>query len=83
MPLVTLDQATQRPPTGGARNTTRGSGRRDVTYRDAQGKEWGAKVIAAGSVSGLLLEVIGLGRIDNVAVATAINQNSRYYNRFA
>jgi hypothetical protein len=50
-------------------------------YRDAAGKFWDAKVISAGSASGLLLEVVGIGRFDNVAVATAMKQNSRYYTR--
>jgi hypothetical protein len=80
MPIATLAAAANRSPFG-TKQVTRGSGRRQVVYRDAAGKFWDAKVISAGSASGLLLEVVGIGRFDNVAVATAMKQNSRYYTR--
>ena len=81
MPIQTLAATANRSPNG-TKQVTRGSGRRQVVYRDAAGRYWDAKVISAGSVSGLLLEVVGIAtRFDNVAAATAMKQNSRYYTR--
>jgi hypothetical protein len=91
--LVAFDNTNREvvPATGHthpATNVTRGSGRREVVYRDANGKTWSAIVIGPGSASGVRLEVHGLRRggqthiLDNVPAATTMKDTGAYFNRF-
>lgn len=64
------------------------TGRRSVVYRDASGATMDAVVVAAGSVSGLKLQVgslrvagVALSVKDNVALATTRTDTNVYFNR--
>ena len=63
------------------------SGRRRVHYRDINGKTRTGKVIGAGSVSGIKIQIRLGGSpsnnqiLDNVPLMTARNQTNVYMNR--
>lgn len=91
MSLKAIDRTktTQVPATGATHpqtNISRGSGRREVAYRDARGKTFSAVVIAPGSSSGLMLEIHAFRRggqshiIDNVPLATTMKSTGAYFN---
>jgi hypothetical protein len=75
-------------PASDGLQTSRGTARRSVSYRDVNGKRHDAVVVAPGSASGLKLAIWGQGSgnggqrrvIDNVAVATARTQTNVYFN---
>jgi hypothetical protein len=73
-------------PASDGLQTSRGTARRSVSYRDVNGKRHDAVVVAPGSASGLKLAIWGQGNggqrrvIDNVAIATARTQTNVYFN---
>jgi hypothetical protein len=70
-----------------ATNVTRGSGHREVAYRDTKGRTWAAMIIGPGSVSGVRLELHSRRRggqthiLDNIGPATTVKSTNAYFSR--
>ena len=57
------------------------SGRMTVPYRDARGRFFNARVLGAGTSSGLKIEYGGLTVVDNVPVMTTMKSINAYHGR--